>query len=240
MTRQIPFSFPPPDDYRFESFYDEPNKELLHQLRAGPWGEDGLHLYLWGPNGSGKTHLLQAACRAAGERGSEAAYLPLGDHIELQPAWLEGLECSRLVCIDDVQAVAGRPDWEEAVFDLLNRVRDTSGSMLVAASAPAPAIAFGLADLCTRLSWGLTYPVHALNDEQKLHILQARAVSRGLELPEETGRYLLRRMPRDLRSLLHILDRLDTESLAAMRRLTVPFVKEVLQSSTPRDIETMG
>ena len=133
-----------------------------------------------------------------------------------------------LVCLDDVDALAGERRWEEALFHLYNRIRER-GACLVVSCASAPArLQLSLPDLGSRLSWGLVYQLRALDDDQRLLALQLRARQRGCDMPDETGRYLLRRLPRDMPALFDLLDRLDDASLVAQRKLTVPFVKSVL------------
>ena len=141
---------------------------------------------------------------------------------------LEGLERADLVCLDDVDALAGAQEWEQAVFALYNGLREHGGRLLAAGPVPPAALPLELEDLRTRLAWGLVYQLQPLDDEDKLRGLQQRARERGLELPDAVARYLLQRCRRDMASLLHCLDELDRASLAAQRRLTIPFVKEVM------------
>jgi DnaA-homolog protein len=229
MHPQLPLGLRLQDNARFENFHAGPNAELVRVLRQCAAGDGEPCLYVWGPQGTGKSHLLQAVCRDAERSGSAVAYLPLAELIPWPPDILEGLEQMDLVCADDVDAIAGRRDWEEALFHLFNRLRE-NGGRLVAAGARRPAEAgLSLADLVSRLSWGPIYPLSRLDDEDRLQALQLRARRCGLELPADTAGYLLRRYPRDLKALFRLLDRLDEEALAAQRRLTVPFVKAVLE-----------
>ena len=227
-ARQLTLGIRLRDSARFDSFLPGPNAEPLAALRALAEGQGESPLYCWGPAGSGRSHLLQAACQHAGARGRGAAYLPLAEHAALDPAMLEGLEAMPLVCLDDVQAVAGEAHWEEGLFHLFNRIRERGGALAVAADRAPAALPLALPDLRSRLEWGLVYALAPLDDAQRLAALQLRARRRGFELPDDTGRYLMRRVPRDMPALFELLDRLDEASLAAQRRLTVPFVKGVL------------
>ena len=116
------------------------------------------------------------------------------------------------------------------MFHFYNRVREQGGRLLVSASCAPAQLGITLADLQSRLSWGVVYPIHALDDEQRCEAMQLRAGQKGCELPDETAVYLLRRLPRELPALFDTLDRLDEASLAAQRKLTVPFVKSVLNN----------
>ena len=225
---QLPLDIKLNDSSRFDNFHGGPNQELKQVLRRCADGSEREAVFFWGKSGSGKTHLLQAACREAGERGHAAAYLPLHRNAEIPVRILDGFENLSLVCMDDIQAVAGLPEWEEAIFHLFNRLRERQLPFVATADCPPSGLALQLTDLVSRLGWGLVYPMQPLDDQARLELLQLRARGRGLELPEETGRFLLSRYPRDLPALCALLDRLDHASLAAQRRLTIPFVKTVL------------
>ncbi|GGI88463.1 DnaA inactivator Hda [Shewanella gelidii] len=220
-----------PDDETFESYYPASgNDELIQNLQACASGQVQKAIYVWGPVKSGRTHLLHAACAYANERERQSFYLPLSIHASISPALLEGLEDLDLVCIDDVQAIAGHPLWEEAIFDLYNRVAEKKHtSLIVSATQAAKEADFVLPDLVSRMQWGLSYQVQPMEDSEKLAALQRRAAMRGLQLPEDVGRFLMARLARDLRTLFDVLDRLDKASLVHQRKLTIPFVKEVLR-----------
>lgn len=221
---QLPLGLGLRDDATFANFLPGPNGAVLEVLRSGA----ERMVYLWGAEGSGKSHLLQAACHACATGGGTPVYLPLAEHAALAPEVLEGLEQAPLVCIDDVHAVAGRQMWEHGLFHLCNRVRDAGGRLLVAAEAAPGGLGLSLPDLGSRLAWGPVFHLEPLADEEKVAALQSRAGRRGLDLEAEVAAYLIKRCPRDLHSLFRLLDRLDHASLAAKRRLTIPFVREFL------------
>ena len=174
---------------------------------------------------------MQAVCDMAGDR---SVYVTLSMFAAAGPAILEGLASRELVCIDDIDSVAGDIDWEAALFDLCNQVFDAGGKLLVTASGAPRECRIELSDLASRLSRLPAFHVKALNDEQRVEALQLRATHRGLELPGDTARYLLKRSRRDMSSLYELLDKLDLEALRAKRRLTIPFVRDVLQLSDRR------
>jgi DnaA family protein len=154
--------------------------------------------------------------------------VPLVSHAELDPAMLAGLESARVICIDDVHAVAGLKIWEEALFHLYNEAESGGVPIAVSADIPPLAIPLRLNDLRSRLSAGTVFQLRELNDSERGRVLAARAKARGFEFPEEAVRYLLGRGPRDMHSLMAVLDRLDAFSLSEQRKLTVPLVREVL------------
>ncbi len=197
---------------------------LCQQLDGGE-----CFIYLWGGEGAGLSHLLQAACHQALGRGLSAAYLPLTEMRDLDPRLvLADLEQLDFLALDDLQAVAGRRSWEEALFHLYNALRDGGKRLLVAARTSPRELPLGLEDLRSRLMWGLTLQLHPLGDQDKLQALQARARARGLDLNDEVANYLMQRLPRSTHELFEQLERLDQASLAEQRRLTIPFVKRVL------------
>lgn len=228
---QLPLGVKLRDEATFDSYFAGPNGGVLATLQslANPQELPAeLCVYLWGPSGSGCSHLLQAACHRMAEAGGLAMYLPLDELMTHGPALLEGLEQFDLLCLDGLDALAGRDDWEEALFHLYNRIQQRQGRLLIAAAAAPRALNFGLADLVSRLSWGLVYQLQALDDEGKQQMLKLRAERRGLQLPDEVARYILSRGARGMNELFAALEQLDQASLQAQHRLTIPFVKRVM------------
>ena len=224
MRTQIPLGISLQDSATFANFCAGPNRAALAAVQSGR----EPCVYLWGARGSGRTHLLQAACHAAAAAGGVPVYLPLGATGELSPEIFEGLEQMGLVCLDDIDAVVGQVSWETGLFHLYNRLRDGRVRLLITGGSAPAALGLRLPDLVSRLSWGPVFQLQRLEDAEKVVALQLHAVARGLDLPQDVGYYLLRRCPRDMHSLISVLDRLDHASLAAQRRLTIPFVRDLL------------
>lgn len=228
---QLPLGVRLRDDATFANYYPGANAaalgyvERLCEAQAG-W-TDSL-IYLWGAAGVGRSHLLQAACLRFEQRGEQAVYLPLADVVEYGPALLDNLEQCELVCLDNLDAVAGRGDWEEALFHLFNRLRDSGRRLLLAADTSPRELPVKLADLQSRLTLALVFQLQSLSDEDKLRALQLRASRRGLHLGDDVGRFILTRGERSMSSLFELLERLDQASLQAQRKLTIPFLKETL------------
>lgn len=213
----------------FESLQEGANRVAVSEVRAAAAAP--AWIYLCGPRGTGKTHLLHAACHEAASHQRTACLVPLGQAHQWSVRALSGLQGVELVCFDELDAIAGDREWEEAVFNLLNGLRESTASVLMAAVERPAALRWRLPDLRSRLGWGTVRRLKPLDDEDKLAALKQRARLRGLELPDEVAGYLMRRVARDTKSLFRLLDRLDHESLAAKRRLTVPFVREVLDET---------
>jgi DnaA family protein len=214
-------------DAVFGSFWPGPNGEVVAALRT----PSTAPLWLWGPGGSGKTHLLQAVCAAAGAALSDApaAYFPLTRPPALPPEALAGFERSGVLCVDDVDAVAGDLAWERALFRLFNEAAELRTRLIFAAAAPPRQPDWCLEDWRSRAAACVVYQLRDLDDEGRIEALRLRAAQRGLQLPYETSEYLLKRLRRDMRSLFDILDQLDEASLIAQRRLTIPFIRDALE-----------
>ena len=224
MTLQLPLGISLKPSVDFAGFIAGRNDELLSRLHNAldPF------LYLWGESASGKSHLLQAACQQAQSNNLQPAYLPLRREHGLKPEMLEGLESFALVCLDDLERIAGNAEWERAIFNLFNLLRESGAQLLVAADRPPAKLPLDLPDLASRLTWGPCYHLLPLDDEGRLELLLASAERRGMSMSVETASFLLQRTPRDIHFLSLLMDRLDSASLAAQRRLTIPFVREIL------------
>jgi DnaA-homolog protein len=233
MSQQLALNLRLKDGSSFSNFLPGPNREALERLRgaivAAANREKAPHnlMFLWGAEGCGKSHLLQAACRLAQELGMAPVYVPLAEAAELSPSLLEDVEKAPLVCLDDLERIAGRADWEAALFSLTERMRAAGGMQVGAATVPPARLGLKLPDLTSRLAWGTVYALQPLGDAEKLEAVRLRAHNRGFEMPEDVVQYILSRYPRDMRSLFDLLDRLDRASLTHQRRVTIPFLREL-------------
>jgi DnaA family protein len=214
----------------FASFLTARNQELVAHLGHVAANLAPGATWLAGPHSSGKSHLLQAVC-AAVPAGRRAAYLPLETLLPFGPETLDGAESLALACYDDVQVIAGAAAWEERLFSLWQRSLERGTTLLFAARENPAHVDFSLADLKSRLASSSVFVVRELNDDEQLEALALRAQLRGLELPAETARYLQRRFPRDMRTLCEVLDTLDDAAFVAQRRLTVPFIRDVIDGA---------
>lgn len=227
VSPQIPLPLEPLRADRFEDFVPGPNATALSAV-IGLLDEPGGVLFLSGPEGSGKSHLLNALCHRAREAGLSAFYIALKHLPAEAAAGLEGLQGLDLVCVDDIDRIAGDAAWERALFRCFNEVRAAQGRLLVSSREPLTSLSLGLPDLASRLGWGLRLALQAPTDAGKLAILERRAAAMRIEVPADVRNYLLRYGRRDLASLLEALERLREAAFADKRRITVPLARDVL------------
>jgi DnaA family protein len=224
---QLPLALTLADHASFDTFVAGANATAIEHVRALAQGAAET-VWLWGGAGVGKSHLLQAACRAATAEGRRAMYVALP---AASPAILADLEHVDLLAIDDVHAVGGDVAWEQALFVILNAYSSRSGALLLGASAPAAQSGFKLADLASRGAGAVTYRLAPLDDAERAVALQLHAAARGLTLDAAAADYLLKRVTRDMAALSAWLARLDRASLTEQRRLTIPFIRDLVARS---------
>jgi DnaA family protein len=200
--------------------------DLQSELQSKP-DLSSQFIYLWGGSGAGKSHLLHALCQHSNLGQHKVVYIPLTMQ-ELSPEYLDGLEQIDLICIDDIHSIGGQTQWEDALFHLYNRVRDQGHCMVVTGNAAPSQLTLKLNDLKSRMTWGLTYQVHELDDDGKALAIKAQANRLGFDLPDNVARYLISRCPRDSHTLFSVLDKIDKVSLVEQRKITIPFVKQLI------------
>ena len=226
--RQIPLAFANYQQFDFDSFLLTPQTLLLEQLKAIAKQDVVHHLYLWGERGTGKSHLLQAACKLASETHAQVAFVPLVNIKQFSPAMLHDLGKLDLVCIDDLDHLSGQEEWQQAVVWLYNELRDNGHSLIISGSTVPKQIKLELNDLRSRLEWDQVARLSAPDENTVREILKQKANARAFHLGTEVIDFLLKRVNRDLTSLVEILDQIDTASLVAKRKITIPFIKETL------------
>jgi DnaA-homolog protein len=229
-ARQLPLGVRVRDTCVFASFFGGRNQPVVDALLALPRDRAPTCVWLHGAPGTGKTHLLQALCAAAGQADEAAVYFPMLETSHVSAELLSGYGEFALVCVDDAQTIAGRDDWERALFSLHQELDERGGRLVAAGAAPPAGPGFRLRDLASRLNGGLVLTLQPLDEQEQIAALQLRARLRGVELPDEAAQFLLRRLPRNMAALCAFLDELDEASLAAQRRLTLPFVRDVIEA----------
>ncbi len=234
---QLPLGFEPDELFTFESFVAGDNTVAVELAQQAALGKGEKQLYFWGGSALGKSHLLQAVCNLAANNKRTVCYLTqveIAAHFQSQAeskaqasSIFEGLEQIDVICLDDVELWLRGHDCEVALFDLINRVREKNGHLIMASDNPPDEGFVKLPDLRSRLSWGPVFQLQKLSDGEKYQALRFRAQQSGLELPENVATYLMTHYPRDMFGLFERLAILDKASMVMQRRLTVPLVKSV-------------
>ena len=224
---QLVFDLAPPEPPSFANFVPGRNAEVMTLLAAVAAGEaTTTGVLLWGAAGAGKSHLLRASAAAASLRGVAAAYL--ADPGTLAATDAQALGTHALVAVDAVDTAG--PDAQARLFTLFNQLQARGGHFLAASRAPLAALNLR-EDVRSRLGWGLVHELVPLADEEKLAAISAYARRRGFAVPDDVVRYLLAHGRRDMRTLMGALTALDRHSLAVRRPITVPLLREWLQSA---------
>jgi DnaA family protein len=225
---QLTLRLTPQEIYRFDNYYFhqvEINQALLEFCDQ----QTIDFVYLWGEKGLGKSHLLIACAERVQQQAKNVVYQSLAELVQTaEPEILQSIENVDYLCLDDIDVIAGHKNWEEALFHCFNRLKLTGCKLLIASHFSPANIDLTLPDLRSRLSTALVYQLPAMSDEDKQQALIVQAQSRGLSLAEGVAQHLLRHYGRDMNSLMAVLQKLDHASLTEKRRLTIPFVSQVL------------
>ncbi|MBF0264689.1 MAG: DnaA regulatory inactivator Hda [Gammaproteobacteria bacterium] len=227
LPTQLPFNFSINQQVSLDDYIVGDNGEMMSEL----FNDHSLFLFIWSANKLGKTHLLTALNAQYLAQKKTALLVPLKNHQFLHPSMLTNLENADIVCIDDIDAIAGNKEWEHSLFHFYNKIKAKGNRLIVSACKNAVNIDFALADLRSRLQWGLTYEIKELNDDDLLMALKNKSLKNHFQLSHEVSSYLLNQFSRDLSKLLKLLDELAYQSLSKQRKITVPFVKEYLNGS---------
>ena len=224
--KQLLLDISPPCLPTLENFVPGRNLELFQTLKKILEGqEQERFIYLWGVNGCGKSHLLQAAVESFIQNKLDAAYINCGitQNFEMEFPVVDKINC---LAIDNVGHLNSSTQID--LFNLYNHIRDECQSLMLVSGSVAPSQLNLREDLVTRLGWGLIYQVHELSDDEKIQAMKKHAKRKGFELTQDVCNYLLRHVKRDLPSLIVTLDALDLHSLREKRPITIPMLRELL------------
>lgn len=228
MNQQLALAVQLNDDVTLTDFFWGSNLLLQKQITL-TLQDKGERLYtIWGNTGAGKSHLLQACCQVI-SNFAPAIYLPLKILKDLGPQCIENLNKYKLIAIDDIDFIANDLNWEQALFHLYNEAKDNENTILLITSTKSLSnLNIKLADLYSRLKWGLVTQLHELSDELKTKVMSQRAAKLGFTLPARVGQFVLNRCTRNMHDINKIIQTLDQASLSAQRKITIPFVKSTL------------
>lgn len=229
MPVQLPLQFEFQSNQNFNTFYHGNNEEIINHLQS-IFQNGEQQIFLWGSPGTGKTHLLQAISQEAKNHDKTSFYFSLDSKKLPDPSMLGGLENLDIVCFDNLDQIAGNARWEQAFFNFFNLHRDANKKLVLSASCPPKFLEIQPPDLKTRMSWGITLKLKSLADEQQLNALIYKANDLGFEIPVNVGRFLMTHYARDLPSIWSLLNEIDHATLAEKRKLTIPFLKQIMEN----------
>lgn len=227
--QQLPLPISPDSQATFcNTYISKANRELVTTLHAFGCVQVESFIFLWGSNGSGITHLLEATQNKL--HSLSIQYLPLRQLKDFPPELiLEGIDDLDLICIDDFQEICGEKKWEQSLFNLFNQVRDSNNRLLVGSHLSPRQLPLVLPDLKSRMQWGTVFQLQSFSEEEKIGLLKFKASKLAMALPDDVIYFLIQRVGRSIADLLMVMDRLDKASLIEQRRLTIPFVKKILK-----------
>ncbi|MCK4843292.1 MAG: DnaA regulatory inactivator Hda [Methylococcales bacterium] len=231
MPKQFPLQFEFQANQSFNTFYSGNNEEAINHLQH-IFSSNELLIFLWGEAGTGKTHLLQATTQLNHPNKISFYYCFTANDLP-DPEMLDSLETYDLVCLDNIDQIAENTAWEQAFFNFFNMHRDNNKQLVLSAPCPPKFLSFQLPDLKTRMSWGLTQKLNTLTDDQLLNALIYKANDLGFKIPIHVGNFLMTHYAQDLPSIWQLLDKIDQATLAAQRKLTIPFLKQIMSDLEP-------
>jgi len=228
MAMQLALDLKLRSSFSFDNFVTGDNQLLLDMLQQAATGEGEKQLYIWGPEHSGKTHLMQAVCQQAHRAQLKLTYLPMQQLKDYPAEIIKEYARMDLLCIDELEFIENQPQWQESLFHLINLMRAEGHVLVFAGRKPPAELSLQLEDLRSRLNWGPVVKIQPLNDEQKKVLLQQHALNRGMELSDKVASFIMNNYSRDLHHLFEVLQTLDKSSLEHQRKISIPFVKEIL------------
>ena len=231
MAEQLPLTFEFKANQTFDDYFPGSNQTIVDQLKNFAGGSGEEFIFLWGNPGYGKSHLLHASCHYAFQKGLSSFYFDLTETRSADPELLTGLEQFEIVCLDNIDNIQGHVEWELALFNFYNRQRDLKRKLLISALCAPNALNFKLPDLQSRINWGLALKIQVFDDKNKIAALTYKAQQKGFEIAPQAARFLLTHYDRKLSSLWITLEKIDSASLAAKRKLTIPFLKQIMEQN---------
>ncbi len=222
--RQIPLDVSLSEYMTFETFYLGPNKSVVDSLRD----EKNQLIWLAGLEGFGKTHLLHAFLNSHEHENKKVLYLPMSESQDFTPDILDNLAQYDLVAIDDIENIIGDMTWEEQLLKFYEDSYSTRNKILITAHDTPKGLNFLLPDLSSRFNLALIERLRPMNEDEMIKAILIHSKARGFDLPEDSAKYLINRVPRDVSVLVDMIKLLDYESLSMQRKLTIPFIKTVL------------
>ena len=205
---------------KFDSFFcdNEKNDQIVENIK-NIFDSQNNQIYIWGDKSFGKSHLLYAACNYFGEKNKKCVYLPLSENKKFEPDILDGFDNYDLVCIDNIDLIFQKEDWEYSFFVLINKTLDKSKKIIFTSSSSLALNNINLKDFHSRLSSSLIFMINSPNDTTKENILKRVILEKEYNINIEICEYLLKRKDRDIDYLLKIIDKIGNYSLSTNKKI---------------------
>ncbi len=189
---------------------------------------NGVQIFIDDLGNNGKTYLLQAICNDFSESNNSSIYIPMKEAINLDPSILEGVSELNLICIDDVDLINNRREWEIALFNLINECYEKECFLLLSGSINKLE---AIPDLVSRIKKMETLRLEAINDDELLEATQAISKNLNIEISDKNMNYLINNSKRDIKTIFRTLSQLERESLERKKSIGLNLIKEVIRSS---------
>ena len=224
--KQLTFPWNKVNKSSLEGFYtSQENSHLLSLLKDSDFLDD---LFIYGTKESGKTFLLQAMCNSYSSMSKSSLYIPLKKVMNYGIEIFESLENIDLICIDGIEEVISKIEWEKAIFNLMNKALISESRLILTSSKDLKSLNFLLPDLESRIRKIQSYELYPINDEDIFDALKYISKLTSINLGDKEARYLVTYSQRNISNLVHILESLDQLSMEMKRKITIPLIKEVI------------
>lgn len=214
--------------YDINDFYAGSNEFLIKELKDAINKKDFFnYFYIWGDKESGKTHILKGLKNKVGDCGKYLDFkntdLNLNQFLELSTK-------AKFLFLDNIEKYNfGNRDWEIALFNVFNDYKLAQKSLIIASNCAIKELCIELADLKSRLSWGLVHKLVKLSDEEKHEVLIRYAKSRyGINLSNSLVDYILMRASRNMQDLFKLIDTLSVAGIEEQKEISKPFIKRII------------
>ena len=224
--KQLTFPWNTINKSSLEGFYSsKDNMHIVSILKDKTFHDD---LFIYGSKESGKTYLLQAMCNSYSSDNKSSLYIPLKKAIDYGIEIFESLENIQLICLDGIENVISKIEWEKAIFNLINKTLISKSRLIITSSEDLQSLNFVLPDLESRLRKIESYELTPIQDKDILDALIYISKLKSINLGDKEARYLVTYAQRNISNLVKILESLDQLSMEMKRKITIPLIKEVI------------
>ena len=224
--KQLTFPWNTINKSSLEGFYtSKDNLHLVSILKDKTFQDD---LFIYGSKESGKTYLLQAMCNSYSSDNKSSLYMPLENAMNYGVEIFESLENIQLICLDGIENVISKIEWEKAIFNLINKTLISKSRLIITSSEDLQSLNFVLPDLESRLRKIESYELTPIQDKDILDALKYISKLKSINLGDKEARYLVTYAQRNISNLVKILESLDQLSMEMKRKITIPLIKEVI------------